>query len=90
MLKALFLPTHFSALVDRADAFGQRIPLTLAVPASFLYLASMTLWALGFEAVAPEFVFVFAPVWAPACRARVPQGARANRIHLHRSPMPGG
>ena len=88
MLKVFLLPTTFSALVDRADAFGQRIPLTLAVPASFLYLASMTLWAFGFEAVAPEFIFVFAPVWAPACRARVRQGARANRFYLHQSPMP--
>jgi hypothetical protein len=60
------LPADLSAVLDRIDVYGSRIPLTFAVPAALLYLVSLTLWATGFEAALPASLLVFAPAWAPA------------------------
>jgi hypothetical protein len=67
-------------LLDRIDAFGQRIPLTAALPLAGLYLASLMLWAAGFQAEQPALFLVFAPAWAPAmfCRSKL-HIARAER-----------
>lgn len=76
MIWAHRLFDRIDALLDRIDAIGQRIPATAAFPLAGLYLASLALWATGFQAEQPALILVFAPAWAPGLfHRRAPHAA---------------